>query len=1013
MFHNNIPTTNQNRGNGHGERYHGYQPISASDFESQQEKQRQFLQNAGSPTAEKSLKFIVAAVVFSFSFLLLFIWQVLIPTCRISALCELSDLSSHLNSNNLFHTFTFRILSSLIWLGLTFGSFMIVICSVVMYKLAYKPIGPSLLVKIASIIKYSASKLLLYQYITVGLPNIAFFIIIGTTISWSTAGAFTTGAMACMLPCQVAKAFCSRGNLRMSTATIRNSFSDSLNIASQTAAIMHLTTICIAVLSSSAAYLMHADITALTGFLAGSSLAALFMRVSSTFMLDATITGFSFTPPFRAVLPPNVVAVVSSGISIVNGIVCDVFDSNVICIVATAIIGSSLPFFYRNQFALCVFNHLSIDKSCGPFGYPQILSYTTYICNFDSLFLDYPLLDTWSSTSLFVAAPFVLGASNLLVYSICWLRIRFRVRIDALQAEENNEALVVKSFIGTMRRVTMMAMILLIVTSLGVCFGLFGPNSSFQKSDGFGSENNLRRMALDGTTGQCATRSTTGVTKHTGIPSGASYIHGKYRPVTVSGFDLGSSGTTAVRLFVCNVLGIFLGVVVFILSTASRFRQTQISNELGIFANATRRFAVNLLVQLPITLMMAAVLGSSYKLYGAYGIGFAAIGYLSSTGASSLMSLLSTVMENSRNMTLVVNCSPEVGGRTNSAFHIIRMSRRSSQMVNNGSMLFCGVLGVFCVVQQSGLLASPRDMVGRGNPPPVLISSIPVVGVTDILVFVGLLFGAVLPVLCSALFMMSVQRMALVTFVQRRKVGERGLRFSPRLVKCLVKIGLQEMGPLIIVAVLGGLVVGFGFGQRALVGMLTVTVIISYLIGTLLIDGSIGQKAKAANGTDKRVMGVKHGIGPTLQVVTKVTMTMALLMTVLMQQDHTRGWVGIIVLAILIGAVALLSVLNHRRYLSVIEEASIHDSPKEWANLQVKVSPFYEEGSTLNAKRVRPDSEFADSMRMFGRPQGDISPTHIQSQDVTGFANENTHLVVPRQTMPMAEGVLRDEVGRK
>ncbi len=72
---------------------------------------------------------------------------------------------------------------------------------------------------------------------------------------------------------------------------------------------------------------------------------------------------------------------------------------------------------------MCVFNHLHIDLRCGPFGYPESLSYAIYICRMDDLYLMYRCLHTGQSNSVFMALLYLLGCAGVVSSVLCTVRI--------------------------------------------------------------------------------------------------------------------------------------------------------------------------------------------------------------------------------------------------------------------------------------------------------------------------------------------------------------------------------------------------------------------------------------------------------------------------------------------------------------------------------------------------------------------------------------------------------------
>ena len=151
-----------------------------------------------------------------------------------------------------------------------------------------------------------------------------------------------------------------------------------MRMAFRSGSIAGLSIVSIALIGTSAAYLMFADIRSLAGFVAGASLTSLFLRVSGGVFTRATSKTASLMQPqgksianSSSKTSKRVATYIGSGVGTVFGLGPELFESFVAATIATAILGSTLPFFYRDSYAMCVYNHLEIDQYCGPFGYPE------------------------------------------------------------------------------------------------------------------------------------------------------------------------------------------------------------------------------------------------------------------------------------------------------------------------------------------------------------------------------------------------------------------------------------------------------------------------------------------------------------------------------------------------------------------------------------------------------------------------------------------------------------------
>lgn len=998
-------SSNDNQNSVH-DSFVGYQPLTEYDLNALRNKHQNHVKNSLPPIqTPRLLKLKILSVVFFVSFLFLFVWQALIVTCRVTNLCELFDLSSQLDSPYLFRTFRFRILSSMIWLGLLFGSFIFFLCSLSTLRLVRMPVTSKSLHSIGYYIRQAASHILLSQYLAVVVPAFILFIVLGMTINWSTAGSFSLGAMMCILLGNISTSICAKANVRVSTGSSLT-FSQSFNLASFAASILFLSTLGLVAFSVATVYLFYSDIQALAGFITGSSFTALVLRTSSALSFDAMISGFNFKPPFREVLPPNIVAVVALGVSVLGGFLADIFSTFALCIIATGILGSGLPYYSRNQFALCVFNHLGIDQICGTFGYPQELSFSSLLCRSDSMYLLYPSVEPSASASVFVAVPFILMSATIAVFTISSIVVYY----NSHAAHEQNQSKQTPGFeliSNSTYKISGMIALFQIISSSAIFFGLFGPWSLFQKSDGTGFGRSMPRMVLDGSSQQC-------VPSLSLLPQGLSLTEDRYRPLFISGTEFGSAGGIASRLFFCNFIGIIAGAIVVLLSFSPNKHKSSNNPSLGTLAAVLHNCSVSLLIHISVSVVILITLLISHQLNGPYGVGVATIGYLSSSSGSYVSKLIGIILMNGRNTEISTRNLPDSREFRDIILDLSRAGAVSSQIVSNGAVTLSAIIGIFAVIQKAEIWPSPRDLVGSVDlPPPLPISSVEEVSFTDISIVVGLMLGATVPFFVGAISTSGTVRSGLAVYVERRKQGDLSVSSSSPLVIQIVRTVFQECSFIPILSILLPLCIGFGFGHRTLISMLTGLVGVGYGIGTTLPSDPIRRRSVVPNGSGDIVKSVKESVGPSIQVSTKLFVGIALAMSTLMRSKSNTRWVGYLLLVILIVSIASIAYWRQRRFSQLIEISRSRDTPETWEAPARTVSPFYEDGSTIEPRRINPSSAMGETIRHFGQCQTPLTPQRVGLRNgtvwTTNAPEDERDMVVPRPQVPLMRSIVYDE----
>lgn len=1005
--------------------YVGYQPVCAADYRYREDDPAAKDFEKGVDPAlltdkrKRSKSLILSMVLFALCFLALFVWQILIATCVVSTLCETIDGSSELSSEYLYKTLTFRVPSALVWIGLTTGSLALTIASKWMYDLLGIDVGPAKLLEMSMIMRKGSSVLLTQQYVTLFGPLLVVFILLGLGINWKTGCCFMIGALMSSAVSHTGVSIATRGQVR-TAAQAYDDVKSPFKRAYRSGSVISAVVLGIAVTGTSGLYLMFSDVRALAGLAAGSSASALFMRMSTGIFSRATNKTASSLfegPEDEGVVrdprdAPLISAYIGSGMGSIIGVGSDMFSSLVSAVIATAILGSSLPFFYRDSFAMCVFNHLHIDQVCGPFGYPEKLSYATYICRNENLYLEYPALKTWGSNSAFVAVPFVLAAIGLLVSIVCTIYPLYGKHAHSYEGQALS---IIRGVRMTMRRNYIAGYLLFIIGSAALCFGLFGPKSEFQKYKGLGTDNDLLRMELDGSNAQCVSKflnvSSSSAGNPVPVPQGGSLILDHYRPITASGSSMGEASSTPGRLFGCILIGVALASIMTGLSS-DHFTSVPAAPTTKVL-RALEYSSATAVVQVlgsglmstivPSVLIMIALI-SSYCLFGSYGTGITALGFLCSGGSRVTVTMMSHVADNSNNIT----SASKMGHwrRTFSEVLSLIGSSTSASSIEfaNGSSVLTACTVLHALVHQSGVLPSPRDLVGSPESAPSrFLGNHEVVPLSDIFVSMSIIVGTMVPFLIAGLLMLGASRAADGMILEARLYRRTRIDYAGFFGRITGLALLESILPVAISALIP-LVIGFGFGQRALVGLLVSLIPSGYILGTFLSstasswnsaerhlaadltsseqppqegDRFMPRLLREGRGrfTNEFVSTFRECAGPSLLSLIKLSTSVGLMTITLMRPDSYKGWIGGIILGVLLALAVVLTLLKrclHGRKSSRMareaEERATTEAPPK------RVSPFYVEGPMVDPVTVHAGSHIHEALLAMGNPTLPMSP---------------------------------------
>lgn len=1029
--------------------YTGYKLLSAVDLQydedlegattgaAQQQVDSRMLRDKG----KISKSMLLSIVLFSFSFISVLVWQVLIARCKVDTLCETIDESSELSSDYPFHTIRFRVPSAMVWIGLPSGCLGLLAAAVTGFQLLKKSVGPARVVEVATILQKGSSALLSQQCIALFGTVLLTLIFLGITINWNTAACFGLGALVCINACLSGAAALTRGNTRTSAAA-RLGLREPFFAAFRSGSVICLSIYGIASIGISGAYLIFSDIRSVSGLAAGSSVVALLIRMSSGIFnraasdnLDMLLEG-----PHRELArdskgTPNIATCVGSGVGRVGSLGSDFFSSLAVAVTATAILGSSLPFYYRDPFALCVYNHLAIDQTCGPFGYPEELSYATYICSNDNLYLKYPTLTTWASNSAFVSVPFVLLAVGALVSLITTVNVYFSKSPISVLAHVDDVIAVVDSIKKRMILNIIVGYVVVTIGAAALCFGLFGANSDFQSYDGFGNSN-LAKRELDGSASQCISEFLNTDPNPFPIPQGAALIAGDYSPVTVSGLSLGEARYTPWRLFLCIMIGVVLSSLltgfsfqVFSIGLKGPvkrlYRAAQFSPGLGIIQG----LGSGLLYSAVPTVLVGISVYASYKLYGPYGTGLTAVGFLSVAGPILTAAALGQVAASANDLAWASDLPDSTKATTGILGVFGNIVSASAMEISSTASVLSACAMLFVVAEQSGILPAPSDLIGSKEVAPArFIGSMNEISLLDVFVAISALVGTMVPiVLAGALIRASSSATAAIYYesCRQKPLTEEQPNYAQFFSRVSRTALLESTIPMLI-SVGVPLAVGFGFGQKAVVGLAAAAVCTGYVLGSALTTTSgiwtgvtqhlasmliVDPLAGGSRGRlSSQVTDFWETAGPSLQVLTKVTTSVSVVMVTLMQEGRSRGWIGAVILAVGIGLAGMIIVFKRYRESVIMSGVGERTGGEPRAPPKV-VSPFYEDGPTIDPATVRPGSQADEALQAVGNPTVHVSPKilpGLSDREESELGNVGD-LARPRSPVLTSPRVLVDE----